>query len=342
MDPYTTRTYLGMLAGIKRPKRFLLELFFPREQVFLTKEVVFEKVKATRRLAPFVSPTVAGKPQPGRGFVQATFSPPYLKPKNAIDPTMTLKRRAGESLSGDLQPIERREAIRLELLEDQDDQITRREEWMAAQLLLAGVMLVVAEDHPPMAVNLQRNPLNTIVLTGTLRWGEPGVSAFKFLQGLAPQIATRSGFAPRTVVLDPLAAGLLLQDDLLVKLATAPTPPTGLALQILGNLADDQDEAVYLGTAGGFQFWQYQSQYTDSDGTVRNMMPDYTVIMGSPSGGEGIRLYGAILDDEVLEALPRFPKEWVQNDPSVRYLMTQSAPLPVIPNADATVAITVR
>ena len=342
MDPYTTRTYLGMLAGIKRPKRFLLELFFPREQVFNTAEVIFEKVKATRRLAPFVSPTVAGKPQPGRGIVQATFAPPYLKPKNVIDPTMTLRRRAGESLEGSAAPLDRREAIRLELLEDQDDQITRREEWMGAQLLLSGIMLVVAEDHPPMAVNLLRNPLNTQVLTGAARWGEAGVSPFKFLQAEAPQIATRSGFAPRIVVLDPLAAGLLLQDELLTKLAVAPTPPAGLALNILGVLQDDQDEAIYLGTAGGFQFWQYQSQYTDSDGTVRNMMPDYTVIMGSPSGGEGVRLYGAILDDEVLEPLPRYPKEWVQPDPSVRYLMTQSAPLPVIPNANATACFTVR
>ena len=48
VDRYPTQTLLGILSEIKRPKRFLLEKFFTREQTFTTEEVVFDKLLASR------------------------------------------------------------------------------------------------------------------------------------------------------------------------------------------------------------------------------------------------------------------------------------------------------
>ena len=66
------------------------------------------------------------------------------------------------------------------------------------------------------------------------------------------------------------------------------------------------------------------------------MMPDYTVIMGSRQLSEGIRLYGAIQDLQALVPASRFPKMLEQQDPSVAYTLTQSAPLPVLRRPNAT------
>jgi hypothetical protein len=112
------------------------------------------------------------------------------------------------------------------------------------------------------------------------------------------------------------------------------------SIDLLGQLAVP-DEAQYLGSLGGFNFYQYSSTYWNADGTVGKFMPDYTVILGSPGGAQGIRCYGAILDKEI-RAASRYPKEWDEEDPAARFLMTQSAPLPLLGWPEATMCATVR
>jgi hypothetical protein len=334
-----TATLLGILSDVKRPKRFLLEKFFTREQTFLTEEVWFDKLLASRRLAPFVSPLVKGKPMPRAGEALTTYKPPYLKPKHVLTPDIAIKTMPGESIEGDMSPEQRMTRIRAQLLVEQDDMITRREEWMGSELLRTGIMTVVAEDHPPMAVNLGRPVGHTVALLTTARWGESGVSPFDNLRTWATTVANASGVAPTEVVMDPLAASLFLKDPVITANMQIFHQPAR-NLDLLGQLAVP-DEAQYLGSIGGFNLWQYQSTYLNANGTIGKFMPDYTVILGSPSGAEGIRAYGAILD-KTIQAASRFPKEWEEEDPAAHFLMTQSAPLPLLGRPEATFCATVR
>jgi len=43
-----------------------------------------------------------------------------------------------------------------------------------------------------------------------------------------------------------------------------------------------------------------------------------------------------------MAAASRFPKEWTEDDPSAHFLMTQSAPLPLLARPEATFCATVR
>ncbi|UDL95501.1 major capsid protein [Lichenihabitans sp. PAMC28606] len=340
---YSTTTLLGILYTLNRPKRFLLETFFPREQTFDTAQVVFDEIISTRRLAPFVSPLVKGKPQPTSGEALKAYKPPYVKPKHALDPSMPLTQYPGESINvqGGLSPRDRMDRLRVRLLQEQDDQITRREEWMAAQLLLTGTMNVVAEDHPPMNVDLGRPTANTIVLTGQTTWGSTGVSPYQMIQDQAASIASATGFFPNQVVMDPKASRLFLADPFIQRQYTYFQGPPR-TMDLAGKVAPGSNgEAVYLGSMGGFDFWQYQHTYSDTDGTTRKVLPDNTVIMGSVEGGEGVRAYGAILDFGTLMPMSRYPKEWMEEDPSSLFLMTQSAPLPLLGRPEATCALTV-
>lgn len=336
---YATQTLLGILSNIKRPKRFLLEKFFTREQTFTTEEVLFDKLAQNKRLAPFVSPFVKGKPMPRAGESLTAYKPPYLKPKHVLTPDIAIKTMPGESLEGDMSPQQRMDRIRAQMLQDQDDQITRREEWMASELLRLGTLTVTAEDHPPMTINLGRPGGHTIALTLAARWGESGVSPFDNLRTWAGTVAAASGVAPSEVICDPLAASLLLKDPTLIANMQIFHQPNR-NLDLLGQLAVP-DEAQYLGSIGGFNYWQYQSTYLNANGTVGKIMPDYTCILGSPGGAGGIRTYGAILD-KTIQAASRFPKEWDEEDPAVRFLMTQSAPLPLLGYPEATFCATVR
>lgn len=341
VERYSTQTLLGMFSEIKRPKRFLLEKFFTREQNFTTEEVVFDKLLASRRLAPFVSPFVKGKPLPRSGEQLTSYKPPYLKPKHVLTPDLAIKTMPGESLQGDMTPEQRLDRIRMQLLQEQDDQIVRREEWMASTLLRTGTLQVVAEDHPPLTINLGRPAGHTVALTSTARWGETGVSPYQNLRTWAGTVAAAAGVAPTEVVMDPLAAAYLLADPYIEKMHDITNYTPQSTLNLIGSLAVP-DEAQFLGSFGGFNFFQYQSTYLNADGSVGKFMPDYTVILGSPSGAEGIRAYGAIMEVSNLMAASRYPKEWDEQDPSARFLMTQSAPLPLLGRSEATFAATVR
>src|SRR4051794_39285459 len=120
IDVNSTASLLGAFGVIDRTKPVLLNMFFPMEQVFETEEVYFDKVQRARRLAPFVVPTIAGKPERSRGYTTMGFKPPYVKPKHSIEPSRALKRRAGEVLLGNLSPEQRFQLALLDNMQMED------------------------------------------------------------------------------------------------------------------------------------------------------------------------------------------------------------------------------
>jgi hypothetical protein len=340
IDVNSTAQLLGAFGVLDRPLPFLYTLFFPLEQQFDTEEVYFDQIQRARRLAPFVAPTVAGKPDRMRGYKPLSFKPAYVKPKHTLDPSKAMKRRAGERLLGEMTPEMRFGLALADNLLLEDDEISRREEWMATQLLLSGSMICQSEDHPAVVVDLGRNPAHTITLTGSLRWGQTGVDPLQNVRSWAKTTQGNSGFHPRTVIFDPLAGDNFINSPTVTKIMQSFRQKDGY-VDLLGKVTGGAIglEVAYLGSTPEFDFFQYQQLYTDESGTVQKFMPDNSVIMGSTGGAQGIRCYGAIKDRKAaLRPMPRFPKVWDSEDPSQTFTMTQSAPMPLFGWADATFA----
>lgn len=341
IDTYSTAMLLGAYGVMDRPAQFMLDTFFNAEMQFDTTEVYFDKVERARRLAPVVSPNIQGKAERLRGYYTNSFRPAYVKPKHVIEPDRTLRRLPGEQLLGTLSPAERRDRIVLDTLQIQDDQISRREEYMAIQLMLTGAVVVQGEDYPAQTVDMNRPAGNTVLLTGASRWGQAGVDPLANLMAWGTIVQNNSGFLPEVVVMDPLAYSAFRQSTGVALVMNSFRQQSGnidLAGTIVGGPGN---EARLVAQFGPFDIWVYQQFYTDPDGNVIKFMPDNTVIMGSRAGAQGTRLYGAIQDVRVLQPLPRYPKMWIADDPSAEYMMTQSAPLPVLGWSEATFAATV-
>jgi len=347
---YGTEFLLGAYGVIDEPRRFLLELFFKPTQNFDTEKVAFDKVERALRKAPFVSPNIAGKPQRQQGFQTKDFAPAYVKPKFVVDANRPLKRMPGERLLGSMSPVDRYNRVIAELLAEGDKQIARTEEWMAAQILLNGSVVVSGEDFPSMTVDYGRPSGHTVVLSGGARWGQAGVKALASLRAWASTVQIASGFNPNVVIMDPKAADLFTADtDVQQILNNRVNTPIGNDFRIgyvqLAGLVTGAvgEEVKYLGRIGEFDIFVYQQIYKDPDGTLQRMLPDNTVIMGSPTGVQGTRCYAAVRDAKAgFRALARFPKMWTEEDPSVTYLMTQSAPLPVAAWPEASLCATVN
>ena len=153
----------------------------------------------------------------------------------------------------------------------------------------------------------------------------------------------KSGAAARTVIMDPLAWRLFKADADVNKLLTVYRG-TGNTLSIDPmSRGQANDKARYVGTIGDFDFWVYQDNYVDDNGVTQQMLPNYTVIVGSPTQVEGVRCYGVIQDEKAgYRAQRYFSKSWLEEDPALRWLLLQSAPLVVPYRPNATLCATVN
>lgn len=343
MDPlFNTTALLGVLATLDRPTAWLRDRYFPDPIQFLTAEIAFDKLAMRRKLAPFVSPRVAGRARAGRGRTVQTFEPAYVKPKDEVSPDEAFVRWLGETFgSGTMTPEQRFMANVMQKLADQDAEITRREEWMCAQILQAGSVVVQGEDYPAQTVDFARHEDLTVELGENSRWGDNGVEVLEDIKDWSALVSEKSGGTVRDVVLGSQAARLFTKDAEVRAILDNRRQATG-RMELAPVVTGGQNMvAAYLGSVGQFDFYQYSQNYELEDGTIEQMFPAYGCLLVAPDAHNGAMCHGAIRDKKSLRAEPRFPKMWDQEDPSTTFLMTQSAPLPVPREVNATMFATV-
>ncbi len=336
VDIFSTQVLNKTVEYLDRPASFLLDTFFGSVQTSDTEEIFFDIDKSKPRIAPFVSPLKAGKVVADEGYETKSFKPAYVKDKRQFKPDAPLKRSIGEVIGGNLTPQQRREAALNRSLVNQLDNLTRREEVMASEALRLGQVTVSGEDYPTQVVSFQRDAGLTITLTGANRWGQANVKPLDLIEDWAALVQGKSGAAARTVVLDPMAWRLFKSDPdvnslLTIYRGTDTTIRIDPIVRGQGN-----EKARYVGTIGDLDFWVYQDNYVDENGTAQKLLPDYTVLLGSPQQIEGTRCYGVIQDEKANYRAQRyFTKSWLEEDPPLRWLLMQAAPLivPYRPNA---------
>lgn len=335
--PYSTAELLEVQRFTKTITPFWLT-FFPSQINFETEEIFFDKVdRDYRKLAPLVVPNVQGRPMTIEGYNSVSLKPAYVKPKHVVDPNMVIERQAGEALgAGSLSLEQRRAAVVAEILRRHDAMLTNRNEWLAAKALIDGSVTLSGEDYPTTTVDFQRHASLTYTLAGAALWTAGTATPLDDIKNARINAYNRSGAVIRRVVFggtawDNFAARVDLK-------ALMDRNYGGLNVNIQ-RAADGFEGQEYMGTYGGIfgggqiDLWVDRSKYVDENGAEQFFLPQTTVVGFSDVGG--VRCFGAIKDMMALRAMERFPKMWRVEDPSVEYLMTQSAPLmvPKKPNA---------
>lgn len=345
---YDTATLLGVIRVQPVESSYWLDNFFGRQITFDTEEIMFDRVQGVRRLAPFVSPVVQGRVMRTRGFETRTFRPAYTKPKHIVDPNRVFARAAGEALGGSSSPDARWNAAVAENLREERNAIQRLWNWMAAMAVIDGEVTIAGEDYPTQVVSFGRDPGLTVSLAGTARWGQAAADPLGDIKDLRT-LAFQKGGAPITRLTMGLDAfDLFFKDPVvqaLLKTELGAVPRTSDSqLSALGSPGEPFEYRGVLQGANGqgrLEIFTYNEQYEDETGATQGIMNSYDVV-GTGSSLQGTRCFGAIRDKRAgLQPLPLFPKMWDQEDPSLTYTMTQSAPLMVPGNPDNSFKITV-
>lgn len=309
---------------------FLLKRFFPVVQMEDGEKIHFDVIKKTRRLAPFVSPLVSGKIVESEGFKTNTFTPAYIKDKRVFDSSRPLKRIAGEKIGGTFTPGHRIERLLVSELDDQVNMVDRRLEVMAAEVLRTGKLTISGEDYPTQNIDFNRDASLTITLNGVDLWSDPASSPLDDLQDWSQTIMQKSGVAAKDVVMSVDVWKIFRKHPDVVAVLDRVRSNSTLVTDAMSV-----EGGELMGTVPGFNIFVYSGWYIDDTGIEQQILPAGSVILTSPQL-EGVRAFGAILDDDAgYRALPYFPKSWVIEDPSIRYLLMQSAPLVVPFRTDA-------
>jgi hypothetical protein len=329
---------LATLVAVQRKQQTLPRFwanFFTTVITFETESIDFEVVsRRYKKLAPFVAPNVQGRVIDTQGSRVIRFKPAYVKVKSVLDPTKALARVPGEYIYNSLSNEQRRLANLAENLREQRSRIENREEWLAAKAIIDGKVTIEGEDYSPHQVDFGRDPSLTLDLTGNNAWDNAQSNPLKDILEQKRTINKLSGGVVNRIVF-----GTDAWDAFAIRL--------GLDNPGIGNLLDTNfrgsetevsrilngyEGVEYVGrvrgsSGAGFDAYVYSGGYDDATGANVPLL-DTKQVVGIANNFDGVATYGAIMDaDAGYRALPIFVKNWRNEDPSVEYVMSQSAPL---------------
>ena len=344
VELYDTMTLIGVQNRQQIDPLFFLQ-FFPDEITFTTEKIAFDEISEDRYiLAPFVAPHVEGRVMARGGFDTRSFKPAYVKPKHDVDINQQFKRRAGETpMLGSLTPQQRYDATIAENFRVEREMIERRINWMCAQALVNGSVVVEGEDYPRVTIDFNRDADLTEVLTSTARWGESAADPLGDL-GVKLKLARKlSGGRITDIIMgDSAYERFYANADVKALLNTQ--------YRIGGSQADhgiflaaqtDKEaelKAVMTGndSATSLRIWTYAGYFHSRDATTGVLTEGYYIdpnaVVGVGNKLAGVQCFGAIKDPNAgLRAMRMFPRivDKKQDDPAKEYTLTQSAPLPV-------------
>lgn len=305
-----------------------------------TEDIIFEKLDLPgREIAPFIVPNNTGRPIFKRkGSTAKLFRPAYIKPRDSVRPSEQFSRRPGDLFTAvPRTPQQNWDSEVAAILAKHREAIERRWEWMAAQAILYGQVTIDYLDGPSVTVDFDRDPSLTVIKTSNL-WTD----TYDILGDLQVFI-DRVNKAPFGGIASRLTIGrevwpVMQKNEGLLKLMDLNVRGSNVNMErgLIPTVGAPQTNVAKVAQIGTLEVFLYSDFYQDDAGNQVDFMNPRDIVLTTGDVG-GVMCFGAIQDAKAgLAPLPVFPKMWENEDPSAMYIMTQSAPLAVLPNPNRT------
>jgi hypothetical protein len=346
LNIFDTIELVGVVPNLLLSQNWMIDNFFTNIVESTTEKVAIDVDVGKRRMAPFVSPLVAGKLVESRRMQTNEFTPAYIKDKRVPDLRKPIKRQLGERIGGSYTGAERAMLNIQNEMADQIDILNRRMEWMGCSALTSGTVTIRGEGFPETLVDFGRDPDLTITLTSTDVWpstvaaGATNTQPTDDIEEWQVLVLQKSGSVPTDIIFTNASWKRFKLDTTLKGAIIAPAlTPTG---NIINPGAQAQLGAVCKGYWGNFTLWLYNDWYIDDiTGEEMPMIPDGSVILTSKAL-MGTRAFGMILDPKFnYGPMAYAPKTWIEEDPAQQVLLMQSAPIIIPSRVNAALCATV-
>lgn len=331
LNIYRTQTLLGAIRVMMPARTFLRNTFFPGFQTFVTEEVMLDFKKGKRKMAPFVAPRVGGITMERQGFRTDKYTAPKIAPQRAITIDDLVIRGMGENIFSQRTPADRQAELLGRDLNELDEMIVRREEWMIRELLFNGKITMKGYSDSTnqnfIDQSLDYGFTNKVTLSGGDLWSDPTSKKLDLLKQLRLNVIQKSGVAPTMVIFGQTAADAFLNDSQI-----ADKLKQFNSSMIMMDPVVKDDALTYLGRLNelGLDLYTYNDWYLDDDGTELPFIPNDHVLLARPNMGEV--LYGAVTQIDNNQFMTyegsRVPKSWTDDENEHRMLRLSSRPVP--------------
>ena len=340
VDLYTPRTLAEVVKTTPPVRTFLRDRFFTNVKTFPTKRVDIDIVKGNRKMAAFIHPMVGGEIVQAEGYETKSYAPPLINPATISTADQLLERLPGEDMYSGKTPADRAAEKLIEEYNQLNDMTTRREEWMAAQVLTTGQLKVKGKGVDEV---IDFGLTNKITLANTKKWGASAADIWGNLKDWKQQVS-RNGFAnANIVIMGKAAADAFMADATVAKLLD------NRRIEI-GAIKPEEMEGglTYYGHLNlpGVDIYGYDEVYLDDEtGETKPLIPDNVVLM-IPSAASFMRAYGlcTYLDDAGAwhrAETDRLLRTYVEHRPDRRFIELQTHPLLIPDKIDSWFAATV-
>jgi len=337
LNLYRTTTMLPAIQKMVAPTSFLKNTFFPDAATFVTEEVLLDYTKGKKKMAPFVAPRVGGITVDREGYKTEKYLAPKIAPQRAITIDDLVIRGLGENVFSSKTPEQRQIELLAKDLKDLTARIVRRQEWMSAQALLNGKVImkgfVDKSDNNYVEQELDFNFTNKEILEGTDRWGQGG-DIYEDLENWKLQVTEKTDAMVDMAIFGRDALKAFRNDEKIQKymdirnmnLIEYKPAYKGDGLSYIGRIAELN-----------LDIYTYDSWFVDDDGILKPYIPANTVILAKSNLGE--TLYGAITQMEKSGQFITYdgkiiPRSWEDMNAETRMLRLSSRPVPKPNDAD--------
>lgn len=336
-DPRTMGKVISRMAPVRT---FFKTTFFRNVETFVTETVDVDYKKGNRKLAPFVHRRIGGKTVPNTGYETKIYTPPLIAPDKVTSVDNLLKRQAGENPFSGRTPAERAVVKMAADFHELDEMITRREEWMCAQVIFTGSIPVIGEGiEETISFDFTNNETIT---TAAKKWNNAGSDPIADLKRWR-KIVQKNGFVNCDICImaDDVAEAFVNHEKVRKLLDTKGYDLATIKPRELPN------GVTYVGTihGEGLDIYTYSEWFLDdwtdpSAPEQKPLVPDGELALLS-TAAEYSMYYGAttLIDKKTEEFYTvegaRVPDSWAERKPARRFLQLNSNPLPVPHEVDS-------
>ena len=339
---FDTHHLLMAVEQLTPAPSFLLNRYFPTNEatdIFATDDVLAEYKDGSKKLAPFVAPRKGGVTILRNGYTMERYTPPFVAPRRALTIDDLNKRGFGEALYSQLTPAQRQQVLLMKDASELGDFITRREEAMAAEVMLTGgcVMKHIADDADAgdeMEIRFYNGEVNPSSYTPSVKWDEADADIIGDLDQMI-QMLTKKGLRASELVCSPDVADAVVNNEKIQKLLDIKNYHVGEVNPV--ELPAGAAIVAKLNVRGRIiSIISYDETYTDDAGADHLFIPSGKCVLTAPAAGR--TLYGAVSQveqsDGAFHTYPgkRVPKYISNAEGNTRSLTVSSRPLPM-PNA---------
>lgn len=353
IDITRTQTLLDAVEQKTPVSSFLRDRYFPTNpstDIFNTNDVLVEYKSGGKKMAPFVSPRKNGVTMLRDGYSTNSYAPANIAPKRNLYVDDLKKKGFGEALFSNLTPDQRQLALITKDMDELDEMITNREEWMAAQTMLTNGCIMKhyadkGDEYEEKEIRFYNEDENPAVYVPSKKWDETGHDIIGDLAAIAETMIDEGNDALEVVVGSDVAT-YFLNDEAILKLLD-------IRNYNIGNIAPIElpgTGAVVIAQGLSFKghkmdIISYTAKVENESGILVPLIGTKQIVVGAPAAGR--TAYGCVTQleqaDGEFHSYPgrRVPHYVANPDTNTRNITLTAAPLMMPKKKNAFISATV-